>query len=277
MRSRSSATKRRRTSRPDGRCRLVPEAVRIAREDRAHGVRAALCVRRGVPRARRRAEPSRALLAHRGDGGGAIACDGAEPARRRGHRRPQPAHRGSRAACRRRCARGTCSHSVRCPSPSFSSPSVNSTRSCAGCGRSPSRCSSSYPYLKRVTWLSHFWLGAVDGLAPVGGWVAVTGQLPLAAWLLGRRGGGLGGRLRPPLRPVRHRGRSARGAALVSGALRRSRGVLGSRVPPCRDRALLLWAGAELSVDVFYWLGVAAVASLLAYEQRSSRRATCAA
>src|SRR5437763_11309921 len=24
-----------------------------------------------------------------------------------------------------------------------------------------------YPYLKRVTWLSHFWLGAVDGLAPV--------------------------------------------------------------------------------------------------------------
>jgi len=24
-----------------------------------------------------------------------------------------------------------------------------------------------YPYLKRATWLSHFWLGAVDGLAPV--------------------------------------------------------------------------------------------------------------
>ena len=42
-----------------------------------------------------------------------------------------------------------------------------------------------YPYLKRFTWLSHFWLGAVDGLAPVGGWVAVTGELPLAAWLLG--------------------------------------------------------------------------------------------
>jgi 4-hydroxybenzoate polyprenyltransferase len=25
-----------------------------------------------------------------------------------------------------------------------------------------------YPYLKRVTWLAHLWLGAVDGLAPVG-------------------------------------------------------------------------------------------------------------
>ena len=42
-----------------------------------------------------------------------------------------------------------------------------------------------YPYLKRVTWLSHAWLGATLGLAPVGGWVAMTGELPLAAWLLG--------------------------------------------------------------------------------------------
>ena len=42
-----------------------------------------------------------------------------------------------------------------------------------------------YPYLKRFTWLCHFWLGAVDGLAPVGAWVAVTGKLPWQAWLLG--------------------------------------------------------------------------------------------
>src|SRR6059036_1050109 len=42
-----------------------------------------------------------------------------------------------------------------------------------------------YPYLKRITWLCHFWLGAVDGLAPVGAWVAITGKLPLEAWELG--------------------------------------------------------------------------------------------
>src|SRR5207244_6767447 len=42
-----------------------------------------------------------------------------------------------------------------------------------------------YPYLKRFTWLSHLWLGAVDGLAPVGGWVAIKGQLPWQAWALG--------------------------------------------------------------------------------------------
>ena len=42
-----------------------------------------------------------------------------------------------------------------------------------------------YPYLKRVTWLCHLWLGAVLGLAPVGAWVAVTGELPWQAWMLG--------------------------------------------------------------------------------------------
>ena len=42
-----------------------------------------------------------------------------------------------------------------------------------------------YPYLKRYTPLCHLWLGVVDGLAPVGGWVAVTGHFDPAAWLLG--------------------------------------------------------------------------------------------
>src|SRR4029077_1401318 len=32
-----------------------------------------------------------------------------------------------------------------------------------------------YPYLKRWTWLCHLWLGAVDGLAPIGAWAAITG------------------------------------------------------------------------------------------------------
>jgi len=32
-----------------------------------------------------------------------------------------------------------------------------------------------YPYLKRVTWLCHLWLGACTGLAPLGAWLAVSG------------------------------------------------------------------------------------------------------
>ena len=42
-----------------------------------------------------------------------------------------------------------------------------------------------YPYLKRFTWLCHVWLGVSLGLAPVGAWVAVTGELPWQAWALG--------------------------------------------------------------------------------------------
>lgn len=34
-----------------------------------------------------------------------------------------------------------------------------------------------YPYLKRMTWLSHSVLGLVLGIAPVGAWVAVRGDL----------------------------------------------------------------------------------------------------
>ena len=41
-----------------------------------------------------------------------------------------------------------------------------------------------YPYLKRVTWLCHLWLGVCLGLAPIGAWTAVTGELPWQAWAL---------------------------------------------------------------------------------------------
>lgn len=41
-----------------------------------------------------------------------------------------------------------------------------------------------YSYSKRFTWLSHFWLGFADGIAPAGGWIGVTGTLPWEAVLL---------------------------------------------------------------------------------------------
>ena len=34
-----------------------------------------------------------------------------------------------------------------------------------------------YPYMKRYTWLCHFWLGLCLGLAPAGAWVAVAGDV----------------------------------------------------------------------------------------------------
>jgi 4-hydroxybenzoate polyprenyltransferase len=41
-----------------------------------------------------------------------------------------------------------------------------------------------YPLCKRFTWLTHFVLGAVDGLAPLGAYVAIAGGITLAALAL---------------------------------------------------------------------------------------------
>ncbi len=123
-----------------------------------------------------------------------------------------------------------------------------------------------YPYLKRVTWLCHAWLGLVDGLAPLGAWAAIKGDLPWQAWALG--------------------GAVAawvagfdcfyalfdldidRAQRLHSVAVRfGERGAfLGARILHVATVALLAVAGLGLDVGWGYWLGVICVALLLAYE-----------
>ena len=123
-----------------------------------------------------------------------------------------------------------------------------------------------YPYLKRVTWLCHLWLGASLGLAPVGAWVAVTGELPWQAWTLG--GAVLlwvaGFDLFYSLFDLEH----DRAEGLHSWAVRfGERAVFaGARAMHVGVVTLLVLAGLGLSVGVAYWLGVAAVAALLGYE-----------
>jgi 4-hydroxybenzoate polyprenyltransferase len=123
-----------------------------------------------------------------------------------------------------------------------------------------------YPYLKRFTWLCHLWLGAVDGLAPVGAWAAIKGELPWQAWALG-----------------------AAVAAWVSGFdlfyalfdvdVDREQGLhswvtrfgergafIGARVLHLATIVLLAAVGIGLDVGLLYWAGVLLVASLLLYE-----------
>jgi 4-hydroxybenzoate polyprenyltransferase len=123
-----------------------------------------------------------------------------------------------------------------------------------------------YPYLKRFTWLCHLWLGAVDGLAPVGAGAAIKGELPWQAWALG-----------------------AAVAAWVSGFdlfyalfdedVDREQGLhswvtrfgeqgafTGARILHLATIVLLAAAGIGLDVGVLYWLGVLIVAALLLYE-----------
>jgi 4-hydroxybenzoate polyprenyltransferase len=123
-----------------------------------------------------------------------------------------------------------------------------------------------YPYLKRFTWLSHLWLGAVDGLAPVGAWVALTGELPWEAWALGVAVAAwvAGFDLFYALLDIE----ADRRERLHSWATRWGiRGAFASaRVLHAATVLLLVAAGLGLDVGVLYWLGVVAVAALLAYE-----------
>ena len=123
-----------------------------------------------------------------------------------------------------------------------------------------------YPYLKRFTWLCHFWLGAVDGLAPIGAWVAITGTIPWQAWALG---GAVatwvtGFDLFYSLFDVD----VDRAQGLHSVAVRfGQRGAfLGARLLHLATVLLLIAVGLGLPVDGWYWAGVVAVAGLLAYE-----------
>ena len=123
-----------------------------------------------------------------------------------------------------------------------------------------------YPYLKRFTWLCHFWLGAVDGLAPVGAWVAITGKLPWQAWMLGAAvalwiaGFDFFYALFDEEIDRREGLHSIVTRFGVRGAF------LGARLSHAATVACLVAVGLGLPVDVWYWLGVAAVALLLAYE-----------
>jgi 4-hydroxybenzoate polyprenyltransferase len=123
-----------------------------------------------------------------------------------------------------------------------------------------------YPYLKRFTWLCHLWLGAVDGLAPIGAWVAITNHLPWQSWVLGAA-------------VALWVGGFDFYYALFDAEIDRAQGLhsivtrfgvrgafVGARVAHTLTVVCLVIAGLGLSVGVLYWVGVVVVAALLAYE-----------
>jgi len=123
-----------------------------------------------------------------------------------------------------------------------------------------------YPYLKRVTWLCHLWLGACLGLAPVGAWLAVSGTASWEAWTLGAAVllWVAAFDLFYSLFDLEHDRREG----LHSWATRFGEaGVfLGARAFHAGTVVLLALAGLGLDIGVWYWTGVAAVAGLLTYE-----------
>ncbi len=123
-----------------------------------------------------------------------------------------------------------------------------------------------YPYLKRATWLSHFWLGAVDGLAPVGAWAAITNDMPLEAWLLGAAVAVwvAGFDVLYALFDLEHD--RAHGLHSLPARFGVAATFAVARVCHIATVAFLAAAGLGLDAGVFYWLGVISVAGLLVYE-----------
>jgi 4-hydroxybenzoate polyprenyltransferase len=123
-----------------------------------------------------------------------------------------------------------------------------------------------YPYLKRFTWLCHLWLGVADGLAPVGAWVAITNHLPWQAWVLGAAVAlwVAGFDFFYALFDVD----IDRAEGLHSIATRFGvRGAFAAaRIAHIATVGCLISAGLGLSVGGLYWVGVAVVGVLLAYE-----------
>jgi 4-hydroxybenzoate polyprenyltransferase len=124
-----------------------------------------------------------------------------------------------------------------------------------------------YPYLKRGTWLCHFWLGAVLGLAPVGAWIAITGSLSWEAWALGVAVAFwvAGFDILYALYDLEHD--RAEGLHSLPARFGVRAAFAGSRI--CHVIAVLLLAAAGLGLEpgALYWAGVAAVGLLLGWEQ----------
>lgn len=125
-----------------------------------------------------------------------------------------------------------------------------------------------YSWTKRFTWLSHAVLGLADGLAPAGGWIAVTGSIDPPALLL---------TLAVALwiggfdliyacqdvdfdRKVRLHSVPARFGIAV--ALR------SSAVAHALTVAVLGLVGVAAALGTLYWVGLAIAAALLVYEHR---------
>ncbi len=128
-----------------------------------------------------------------------------------------------------------------------------------------------YPYTKRVTWACHLVLGLSIGIAPIGGWIAVTGAfalapvllwLAVAAWIAGFD-------VIYALLDVDHDRRAGiRSIPARFGERRALRIAAGLHVA---SLALLAWAGAAAGMSWPYYAGVAACLLVLAWEHATVR------
>lgn len=125
-----------------------------------------------------------------------------------------------------------------------------------------------YPYTKRFTWTSHFVLGISLGLAPVGAWVAVRGDLGASIWLLGTAvtlwtaGFDIIYACQDRDFDVHH------GLCSIPARFGTTASLAAARVLHGASFLLLTLLGPAFGLGGFYYAGLLAVSFLLLYEHR---------
>ena len=128
-----------------------------------------------------------------------------------------------------------------------------------------------YSYFKRFSSSSHFYLGVVEAAAPIGGYLAVTGQfsaLPLVlgfiilAWIAGLD-------IVYALQDMEHDKKS--GLHSIPARLGRSNALVLSAVCYLFSMGAMIAAGLLADKGVPYWIGIAAIGVIFLFQQRLAR------
>ena len=132
-----------------------------------------------------------------------------------------------------------------------------------------------YSYTKRFTWLCHFALGLTDGIAPIGGWLAVNPTVSLANWtpplLLGLAVAAWVGGFDLIYACQDIEFDRTHGLRSIPAQFGPARALQVSEIMHGASIGLLAAVGGILGLAWPFWIGVAAAAWLLMWEHRLVR------
>jgi 4-hydroxybenzoate polyprenyltransferase len=128
-----------------------------------------------------------------------------------------------------------------------------------------------YPYFKRFSSSSHFYLGLVEAAAPIGGYLAVTGEFSIIPFLLGLvilfwiAGLDVVYAIQDMDFDIKENLYS------IPARLGKRNALAISAVSYVLSIAMLFWAGLITGRSTFFWTGVIMVCCIFLYQQKLAR------